>query len=400
MSYVGTVAARRFDAQITSNFARFHQRDDIFCRAWWDPSIRSPDTESFFKASRDEATARRGEGFQQRDFALRNASWAVSDDYANRNFDPHDLREGYFDPLAQTRPLADEQEKFPDSHTAAAHIKAVAKLFGADLVGITLLDRRFLYEASVDARTMEAKPNAVPEFITHVIILACEMPLELVQMYPSATAGAATGLGYSREVHVCRLLSQYVRNLGYEAIASINDTALNVPLAIKAGLGEYGRNQTLITFQFGPRIRLAKVFTNLPLACDQPIAFGVHETCQTCTRCSRACPPKALPFGDPQEGALSRSNIRGVIKWTSDAEKCFGYWAKMRADCAICIRVCPYNRDFSKFPSKLIRFLLRTRLRSLGLWLSDRLRSGVRRRPSVWWRRIESSAGSRERESR
>jgi len=39
----------------------------------------------------------------------------------------------------------------------------------------------------------------------------------------------------------------FIRNLGYEAIQCGNDTALSIPLAIDAGLGELGRNGLLIT---------------------------------------------------------------------------------------------------------------------------------------------------------
>lgn len=76
--------------------------------------------------------------------------------------------------------------------------------------------------------------------------------------------------------------SRYLRNLGYEAIPSMNDTALAIPYAIKAGLGEYGRHGLLITPEFGPRLRLGKIFTNMPLAHDTPIKFGVKEFCGAC----------------------------------------------------------------------------------------------------------------------
>ena len=40
------------------------------------------------------------------------------------------------------------------------------------------------------------------------------------------------------------------------------------PLAIMAGLGELSRIGILITPEFGPRVRLCKVFTDLPLQAD------------------------------------------------------------------------------------------------------------------------------------
>jgi len=74
-----------------------------------------------------------------------------------------------------------------------------------------------------------------------------------------------------------------------------------------------------------------------------------------------------------------------VRKWTSDAGKCFGFWAKMASDCAICMRVCPFNRDFSKPQHKLWLRLALSPARKFALWL-DRKR-GARRKPSDWWQR-------------
>ena len=70
--------------EVADDFAPFDQMNDIFTRAMWDPAVRSADTDAFFASYRMEAAPRRGEGFGQRDFALRNAAWLVSDIISNR----------------------------------------------------------------------------------------------------------------------------------------------------------------------------------------------------------------------------------------------------------------------------------------------------------------------------
>ena len=55
--------------QITDDFARFDQMNDMFTRAMWDDKVRNKDTDAFFASYRMEAAPRRGEGFGQRDFA-------------------------------------------------------------------------------------------------------------------------------------------------------------------------------------------------------------------------------------------------------------------------------------------------------------------------------------------
>ena len=105
---------------------------------------------------------------------------------------------------------------------------------------------------------------------SNVIVLGHSMNKELVDTYPSALAGASTGIEYSREAAIVTQLTSYIRGLGYEATGSMNDTALVIPYAIKAGLGEYARNQMVITPEYGPRVRFSKIFTNLPLKIDKP----------------------------------------------------------------------------------------------------------------------------------
>ena len=110
------------------------------------------------------------------------------------------------------------------------------------------------------------------------------MDRDLVDTVPSALSGTATGVGYSHDTLVLLGLAQYVINLGYRAVATMNDTALAIPCALKAGLGEYGRHGLLITKEFGPRVRIGKIFTDLPLAHDRPTSFGVTDFCETCRR--------------------------------------------------------------------------------------------------------------------
>jgi len=264
----------------------------------------------------------------------------------------------------------------------SAEIKRIASFFGADLCGITEIDHRWLYASRVDTRDMSAAANPLPEGITHVIVLGHQMDPELVATYPSALAGAATGREYSHEAAIVMQLAGYIRNLGYEAVASMNDTGLVIPYALQAGLGEYARNQMVITPEFGPRLRFSKIFTSLPLAPDAPKPLGVQKFCDICTKCADACPVKALPYGPPAL-ATGRSSIKGVRKWTSDAPKCFSFWAKMASDCAICMRVCPFNRDFSKPGNRLWLKLALSRFRKWALWL-DRGRGG-RIKPALWW---------------
>ncbi len=367
---------------VTDTFEPFAQRNDVFSRAFWDDTVRNAQTDAFFASYRMEAAPRRGDGFTQKDFALRNASWLISDVMTDRHAD-QGRREGFQAPISYDTPVAPETVEVDDPARMSAEVKKVASFFGADLCGITDFDDRWLYSARVDIRDFSDAEHDLPGGLTTVIVLGHQMDEDLVATYPSALAGAATGREYSHEASVVMQLAAYIRNLGYEAVPSMNDTALVIPYAIKAGLGEYARNQMVITPEFGPRLRFSKIFTNLPLAVDPPRKRGVQEFCNICTKCAEACPANALPFGAPEVGGKNISAIQGVRKWTSDAEACFGFWAKLASDCAICMRVCPFNRDFSRWYHKLWLRLALSPLRRIALWM-DRNR-GARVKPSTWW---------------
>ena len=368
------------------NFTRFHQKDDVFRRSWWDQRIRSGKSELFYETYRQPLkTWRKVDGFTQKDYALRNAAWHVSDIFTELKQD-QDRREGFSDEFTLYRDIAHEKMDLGTPDQAAAEIKRVAKGFGADLVGITAYDERWMYANKFSDMSQQEKPQELPDGLHSVIVVAQAMDYDLIRTVPSALSGAATGLGYSHDALVVLSLAQYIRNLGYTAIASMNDTALAIPYAIKAGLGEYGRNGLLITKEFGPRVRLGKIFTNLPLAVDQPIRFGVREFCELCRRCAEGCPVNAIPTAAPSDGVYNQSNIKGVVKWSVDGEKCFGYWAAQNSDCSICIRVCPYNKDYAKWYTRLGRLIAGTRLRSLMLRLDIALGYGTRLRAKHWWR--------------
>lgn len=64
-------------------------------------------------------------------------------------------------------------------------------------------------------------------------------------------------------------------------------------------------------------------------------------------------------------------------------EKCFKFWAAQGADCSICIRVCPFNKDFSKLLHRFGRRLAGTQLRSQLLWLDEKLGYGKQEKPGL-----------------
>jgi reductive dehalogenase len=185
----------------------------------------------------------------------------------------------------------------------------------------------------------------IPPNHRYAIVAAVAMDAEAIKASPAYLAASATGVGYSRMAFVIACLAQFIRNLGYAAVPMGNDTALSIPLAMDAGLGGLGRNGLLITPEYGPCVRICKVFTDLVLEPDKPASFGVTEACKQCQKCAHACGAGAIQFDpEPSYAVVCRSNNRGIERWAVDSEKCYGYWLENGACCSTCIAACPFTR--------------------------------------------------------
>ncbi len=249
---------------------------------------------------------------------------------------------------------------FKSKKDASYAVKKAAKLYGADLVGIAPFDERWLYQTEVYMPLDFQSGETIQELMNikrpvnlgftpkSVVVLAYEMDYEAYKTQPSGIGEAATSVGYSRMAENSIKVKSFLKALGYQAHHAGNDTGLSVPVAIQAGLGEGSRMGLLITKKYGPRIRLAKVYTDLELEYDKPISFGVKEFCEICQKCSDACPSgclsKVAKTSSTENIPHNNSNMIGVDKWFNDAEKCFAFWAENGSECGLCISVCPYNK--------------------------------------------------------
>jgi len=238
------------------------------------------------------------------------------------------------------------QEKLPVTDRAAmsARVKEVARLYGADLAGITEVNPLWIYSHYYDRETMAYGKLEMP--LKYAIVMGLEMDFYGIRKSPGHAASAATSTIYSKMAEVTSKLAKYIRGLGYAAVPSGNDTGQNIPLAIDAGLGEIGRLGLLLTPEFGARQRLCKVFTDLPLAVDKPIDFGMQRFCETCLSCAHVCPAQAIPRGERSLERTSISNRPGIKRWHVNVGQCFLFWLSNRGvDCSNCIAACPWSQQ-------------------------------------------------------
>ena len=333
------------DRYVVGKMERFDQKNEMFKRPLWDPKTLDLGRKFYM----EEVMPKDKPGYRLQDQALVNAVWHLEDSFAKGtqggmtglyawewdgkfNFPlvPPGLRITIDDPVEVTR-----------------EVKKVTRFLGASLVGVCELDIRWLYSyayLTYNKRSERVRKIEIPEEYKYAIVMAIAMDYKGISCSPAHPASAATGLNYSKMAFITGLLTQYIRGLGFKAIPMGNDTACSIPLAVDAGLGELGRNGLLITPEFGPRVRLCKVFTDLPLVPDKPIEFGVWDFCMKCERCAEECPSRAIMYGEPTEKPNNISNREGLLRWPINAEKCLAFWADNGTDCSNCIRVCPFNK--------------------------------------------------------
>jgi epoxyqueuosine reductase len=111
-------------------------------------------------------------------------------------------------------------------------------------------------------------------------------------------------------------------------------------LAARSGLGFAGKNTLII----GPKLSgsynfVAELFTDLPLATDQPY----QGTCGQCFRCASACPTGAIvePRLLDARLCISYLTIESKKGIPPDLRTKLGGWV---FGCDVCQMVCPYNQ--------------------------------------------------------
>ena len=368
---------------IVGDVKRFDSKFTMYNRVRWDSKVKDI-AEGIYGI----LPPQKKEGYTLIERALQNSCWYMEMAYAHGHIvHGKDLysweKKPYSDCLRVPKGLKLKAFKPED---LSYKIKKVAKLLGADLVGITELDSRWIYSHWYNLITRESGKLDVPEDCTYAIVIAVEMDYEMFRTSPTEVESAATGLGYSKMAFIASSLAHFIRTLGYSAIPCGNDTGLSIPIAIDAGLGELGRHGILITDKYGPRVRLAKVLTDLPLICDKPTELGVAAFCETCKKCAEKCPSQAISHGERTDQALNESNNEGVSKWPINAEKCFRFWSKNNTCCGNCISVCPFNKPDTRF-HRMVRWHVKNlpRFNTIYKWMDDVCGYGKRIKANEWW---------------
>ena len=125
------------------------------------------------------------------------------------------------------------------------------------------------------------------------------MRREEMQHVPHERSGLEVQRVYGEVARASIELAEYIRAMGWPAHAygdPRSTEALQIPMAVRAGLGQLGKHGSMISKDYGSNFRLAAVGTNIPLSLDSPVDIGVDDLCLGCRRCTIDCPPDAIPM--------------------------------------------------------------------------------------------------------
>ena len=136
-------------------------------------------------------------------------------------------------------------------------LRQFAKTAGADEIGFASVPQKWVFK------------NTAIRY-TNAIVLVMEMDKARMDKAPNPDTAVMVHETYNQLGQVSNKIADWLREKGYAAHAGhpLGGMALYPPMAQAAGLGWRGISGLLITPQFGPRVRLAAVFTeidNLPV---------------------------------------------------------------------------------------------------------------------------------------
>ena len=223
----------------------------------------------------------------------------------------------------------------------AFEIERVAKSKGADLVGFVDVSR---FPGGQDN---QLNPRYYLADAKTVIVMGLKLVDALwdkikgnYDIHNTNAASYLPNYNYNLLDFIAIQTSRFIEDLGYDAYPVQARTMSRSQLvyigyfpfkeaARLAGLGSYGKHDMIITPEFGPRVRLVTVITDLLVegeASRKPVAEqSVEELCGSCTLCIAACPVHALSYEHGERRI--------------DRRKCQGYM-DIAQNCILCQAIC------------------------------------------------------------
>ncbi len=165
-------------------------------------------------------------------------------------------------------------------------------------------------------------------------------------------------LGTASPIHVTPELMIRAKNRSMKICSYFTDRGLSCKpvtaslifplkiMAVRAGIGYYGKNSMVINPGFGSWLSFSAFFTDAELEIDQPI----NKSCNDCDRCIRACPSGALssPYRCDESKCINFHLPHNKRKIPHEIRLlCRNF---IGSACSVCRDVCPENKKLLPVP--------------------------------------------------
>src|SRR5213080_2072244 len=260
----------------------------------------------------------------------------------------------------------------------AAQVKQLAKDLGADLVGVASA-------ATLNAHPPDPKwpqtPERISPYVKSVIVVAQRIPAGAFRCRSYVPVQYMDMLVLRKMDRVAYQVADTLERAGHPSFilaAQETDWALKRAsygrlstrhLGVEAGLGTLGLDVNILTPEFGPRIYLTGILTELELEPNERIT---EQVCigESCSRCLHSCPPNAvLHWGIDKRGCATEAQEFGFMTMLQFMERVidapagqrsamlktrdlYGFWQGLLrvvgsfGDCPRCLAVCPVGNDY------------------------------------------------------
>ncbi len=177
--------------------------------------------------------------------------------------------------------------------------------------------------------------GAMPEAASCVVLARPYSPYALP--FPRGIAGySAHYREYPRGVEAARRLADWLAGEGLRSLAGPR-----LPfkaLAVRAGVGSYGKNSVIYCREFGSFVTIHVILTDARLELDEP---EVLSECGECDACVRACPVGAIAApGTVDLRKCVRAHMGSGKVVPSELRRAYG---NSILGCEACQRSCPRN---------------------------------------------------------